>query len=128
MPKEVVKLPSTPENPRAHPAVKAGDYIYVTGQTGAVDDKGNPIKGAESQTRQLLENMKKILEAAGASFDDMVKTTVFLVNVEDFAAMNKAYESYFTKDRPARSTIIVAGLAYPEWLVEIEAVAYCPRR
>jgi len=128
MAKQCIKLSDTPANPLAHPAVRAGDYIFVTGQVGAKDDKGNPVEGTEAQARQLLETMKKVLKAAGASLDDVVKATVFLVNVKDFAAMNKAYESYFTKDRPARSTIIIAGLAYPEWLVEIECVAYRPQK
>lgn len=118
--------PSGMPNPLASPGMKAGDFIFVTGQVGAVDDKGNPVKGAEAQTRQTLENMKKVLQAAGASMDDVVKTTVFLVNAGDFESMNKAYVDYFSGVKPARSTVIISALAKPEWIVEIECVAYHP--
>lgn len=114
-------------NALASPGMKAGDFIFVTGQVGAVDDNGKPIAGVEAQTRQTLENMKKVLKAGGATMDDVVKTTVFLVKAEDFAVMNKAYVEYFNQaDKPARSTVIVAALAKPEWIVEIECIAYRP--
>jgi 2-iminobutanoate/2-iminopropanoate deaminase len=107
--------------------MKAGGFIFVTGQVGAVDGQSKPITGAEAQTRQTLKNMKTVLETAGASLDDVIKTTVFLVKADDFAVMNKAYVEYFNKDvKPARSTVIVAALAKPEWIVEIECVAYHP--
>ena len=119
--------PSSMPNPLASPGMKAGDFIFVTGQVGAVDEWGNPITGAEAQTRQTLKNMKTVLETAGASMDDVIKTTVFLVRSDDFAAMNKAYVEYFNKDvKPARSTVIVAALARTDWIVEIECVAYKP--
>ncbi|GAI31088.1 unnamed protein product [marine sediment metagenome] len=73
-----------------------------------------------------MENMRGVLEAAGASLNDVVKTIVFLVKADDFAKMNEVYKSYFTKDYPARSTVIVAALARPEIIVEIECVAYRP--
>ena len=69
--------------------------------------------------------MKGILKEVGASLSDVVKVTIFLVNVDDFAKMNEVYKSYFTEDFPARSTVVVA-LARPEMLVEIECIAYCP--
>jgi 2-iminobutanoate/2-iminopropanoate deaminase len=136
MAKEIIKLSTTPsgfppgippEIPLYSPGVRAGDYIFVTGQVGAVDDQGREVKGTEAQTRQLLENIEKILEAGGASLSDVVKTTNFLVNVEDWNQMNKAYSSYFPEGWPARSTVIVAGLSKPEWLVEIECIAYHPQ-
>lgn len=105
---------------------KAGDYIFVSGQIGHVDGKGNKLEGIEAQTRQVMENIKAVLKAAGASFADVVKTTVFLTNRNDFAKMNEVYRSYFTKNFPARSTVIVAGLARPEMIVEIECIAYRP--
>lgn len=134
---ERIKLPDAPFGfppgipagiPLYTPAVRVGDYIFVSGQVGAVDDRGKEIKGTEAQTRQLLKNMKRILEAAGASLSDVVKTTNFLVNVEEWDEMNKAFTSYFPESWPARSTIIVAGLSKPEWLVEIECIAYHPRQ
>jgi len=106
--------------------VKAGDYIFLSGQIGSVDERGNELKGIEAQTRQALENMKGILKEVGASLSDVVKVTIFLVNVDDFAKMNGVYKSFFTEDFPARSTVVVAALARPEMLVEIECIAYCP--
>lgn len=106
--------------------VKAGNYIFLSGQIGLVDERGNELKGIEAQTRQSLENMKGILKEAGASLNDVVKVTIFLVNVDDFAKMNGVYKSFFTEDFPARSTVVVAALARPEMIVEIECIAYCP--
>ena len=135
MAKEIIKLSTTPSGfpsgvpagiPLYSPGIRAGEYIFITGQVGAVDDQGREVKGTEAQTRQLLENIKKILEAAGASLSDVVQTTNFLVNVKDWEQMNKAYNSYFSEGWPARSTIIVAGLSKPEWLVEIECIAHHP--
>ena len=70
--------------------------------------------------------MKQVLETAGASLDDVVKVTVFLGNVTDFAKMNAAYQSYFPKDQPARSTA-VTGLVVPNMLTEMECIAYSPQ-
>ncbi len=105
---------------------KAGDYIFVSGQIGHVDSRGKKLEGIEAQTRQVMENIRAVLKAAGASFNDLVKTTVFLTNRDDFAKMNEVYRSYFTKNFPARSTVIIAGLALPEMIVEIESIAYRP--
>ena len=68
--------------------------------------------------------MKRVLEAAGASLDDVVKVTVFLRNEEDFSKMNEIYQGYFPKDKPARSTV-VAGLVLPNMLIEMDCIAYC---
>lgn len=126
MAKEVITVPSALAGVPISPGIKAGDYIFTSGQIGSVDDQGREVKGIEAQTKQTLENVKKILEAAGSSLSDVVKATVFLVNVADFAKMNQVYQSYFQKDYPARSTVIVAALVRPEMLVEIECVAYRP--
>jgi 2-iminobutanoate/2-iminopropanoate deaminase len=106
-------------------AIKAGDYIFVSGQIGHIDDKGNRIEGIEAQTRQCLEKMKKILEQAGSSFNDVVKVTIFLRDINDYGKMNETYKKYFLKDAPARSTV-VAALVMPEMLVEIDCIAYYP--
>jgi len=126
MAKQVIMVPTALPGVPFSPGMKAGDYIFVSGQVGHVDREGNKVEGVEAQTRQTLENMKRILEAAGASLSDVVKTTVFLVKADDFAKMNEVYKSYFTKDYPARSTVIVAALVRPEVLIEIECVAYRP--
>ena len=124
MPKQVFNLTGAVPGVPYSSATKAGPLVFVSGQIGALDDVGKPISTVEGQTRQLLRKMKIALDAAGASLSDVTKTTVFLVNVNDFAVMNKVYKEFFPKDPPARSTVIVAGLAKPEWLVEIEAIAY----
>lgn len=106
-------------------AVKAGDYLYISGQIGHTDADGRPLASVESQTKRCLEKMADLLKTAGASFDDVVKTTVFLKNQEDFTKMNGVYTIFFSGAKPARSTVI-AGMVFPEILVEIEAVAYLP--
>ena len=108
------------------PGMRAGDFIFTSGQVGSVDDNGAEVKGIEAQTRQTMENLENILEAADSSFRDVVKVTVFLVDVNDFAKMNDVYRTYFSEDLPTRSTLVVAALAKPSWLVEIECIAYHP--
>ncbi|BAZ97504.1 MULTISPECIES: RidA family protein [Dehalococcoides] len=106
-------------------AVRAGDYLYISGQIGHTDKEGKPLAGVEAQTKRCLEKMSELLKEAGASFDDVVKTTVFLKSQEDFAKMNSVYTTFFSAAKPARSTVI-AGMVFPEIVVEIEAVAYLP--
>ena len=127
MSKKAITLPTTPPNPLVSPAIIAGDFIFVAGHC-AVPEQGNEVvKGTEAQTRQTLELIKKVLEAAGASLNDVVKTNVYLVNAGDFDEMNRAYKSYFAEDRPARTTV-VTSLVKSEYVVEIECVAYYPQR
>lgn len=124
MVKKVITIPGAPKLPFS-PAIRAGDYIFVSGQVGFTDAQGKEVKGIEAQVRQCLENIKEVLTAAGSSLNDVVKVTVFLRYENDFAKMNEVYQSYFTKDRPARSTVI-AGLAHPSMLIEMECIAYSP--
>lgn len=126
MVKKVITVPGAPKLPFS-PGIRAGDYIFVSGQAGFVDAEGKEIKGIEAQTKLCLENIKAVLKAAGCSLDDVVKVTVFLRNQEDFAKMNEVYQSYFVKDRPARSTV-VAALALPSMLIELECIAYSPAK
>jgi len=108
------------------PAVRAADYIFVSGQIGFTNpETGKDNVGIEAQTRQCLENMKRVLEDMGSSLSDVVKVTVFLKDDDDFAKMNETYVSYFHNNRPARSTIIT-NLINPKMLIEIECIAYCP--
>lgn len=102
------------------PAVKAGDFIYVSGQV-----PGEPGDVAH-ETRQVLNNVKRILEGCGATLADVVKCTVFLADGKDFAAMNAVYAEFFGEAKPARSTVVVA-FAVPNIKVEIDAIAYKPR-
>jgi len=122
MAKEIIIMPNTAERPFSS-AVRAGDYIFVSGSGGFVDKDGRELKGIEAQTKQCLENIKQVLEAAGSSLSDVVKTTIFLVNTSDFTQMNEVYKKYFSKDRPARSTV-VTGLVRSDMLIEIECIAY----
>jgi 2-iminobutanoate/2-iminopropanoate deaminase len=103
--------------------VRAGGLIFTAGQIG-LDPHTNEIVpgGIEAETRQILSNLKNVLEAAGSSLNHVVKTTVFLRDMNDFARMNAVYGEFFPGEPPARSTIQVAGL--PRGVaVEIEAIA-----
>ena len=122
MGKEVIAVPNAPKLPFS-PAIRAGDYIFVSGQVGFIDTGGEEVKGIEAQTRQCMENIKQVLEAAGSSLNDVVKVTIFLGHADHFTQMNEVYQSYFRKDYPARSTVMT-GLVVPSMLVEIECTAY----
>jgi 2-iminobutanoate/2-iminopropanoate deaminase len=104
-------------------AIVAEPFIFAAGQTPLDPASGMLVAGGiEEQTARVLENLKAVLEAAGSSLDKAVKTTVFLTDMADFAAMNGVYARYFKGDFPARSTVAVAGL--PKGArVEIELVA-----
>jgi 2-iminobutanoate/2-iminopropanoate deaminase len=104
-------------------AVKVGDFIYTAGQ-GGMDPKTSEIVpgGIEAETRQVLTNLKNILEATGSSMDQVVKTTVYLRDMQDFSAMNSVYATFFPTNPPARTTVQAAAL--PRGIaVEIDAVA-----
>ncbi len=104
-------------------AIRTEEMIYTAGQTGLEPATGELIAGGvEEQTRQVLNNIRNVLEAAGSSLEHVVKTTVFLKDMNDFAKMNSIYAEYFGENPPARSTIAVAALP-KGGLVEIEAVA-----
>jgi 2-iminobutanoate/2-iminopropanoate deaminase len=104
-------------------AVDTGELVFVAGQVPIVPAQGKIVEATVAgQTRQVLENIKEILSAAGLGLDSVVKTTVFLRSMGDFREMNEVYAEYFRKDPPARATIEVAGLPLGA-LVEIEAVA-----
>lgn len=123
MKKHIVQSPQAP--PAVGPysqAVSAGPYLFISGQI-PLDAAGNKVEGdIVVQTVQVLENLKAILAAAGLTLKDVVKTTVFLADLADFAEMNRVYGEYFGDHPPARSTVQVAGL--PRGVaVEIEAVA-----
>lgn len=126
MKKEVITLPQSLPLPFS-PGIRAGDFIFVSGQVGFVDAEGKKVKSVEAQTRLCLENLQKVLMAGGASLKDVVKVTVFLRREKDFNKMNLVYKEYFVEPLPARSTVIT-GLALPEMLIEIECIAYVPRR
>ncbi|HKL41063.1 MAG TPA: RidA family protein [Clostridia bacterium] len=105
-------------------AMKAGDFVYVSGQLPMNPESGEMVTGSiKEQTRQSLENAKAILEEAGTSLKNVVKTTVFLQDMNDFADMNGVYAEFFTDHKPARAAIEVAKLPLGAD-VEIQMVAY----
>jgi 2-iminobutanoate/2-iminopropanoate deaminase len=109
------------------PAVRAGGFIYVSGQVPIDPVSNETIRGdVRLETRQVLSNIERILDGCGASVNDVVKCTVFLTDVKDFAAMNEVYAEFFGEAKPARTTIAVAALPLPGAKVEIDAVAYKP--
>lgn len=107
-------------------AIAAGGFIFTAGQIGLVGDGGMIDGGVEEQTRQALRNLAAVLEAGGAGFGDVVKTTIFLKDMGDFPAVNAIYGELFGASAPARSTVEAARLP-KDALVEIEAIALCSR-
>lgn len=108
-------------------AIRAGEYIFTSGQIGLEPESGKLVEGLEAQTKQALANLKAVLAAAGASCEHIVKTTIFLVDMADFQTVNTLYAAEFAAQPPARSTVQVAALPRKA-LVEIEAIAYAPQR
>jgi 2-iminobutanoate/2-iminopropanoate deaminase len=106
------------------PAVRAGDFIFVSGQV-PVDPATNQVQSGDirSETRLVLTNMRRILEGCGATLADVVKCSVFLGDGGDFAAMNEVYTEFFGESKPARSTL-ACQFAIPGIRVEIDCIAY----
>ena len=100
----------------------AGGTLYTSGQLGLIPATGELPEGVEAQASQALDNLKQVLSAAGMGFADVVKTTVFLADMNDFAAINAIYAKYFPGEAPARSCVQVAALPKGA-LFEIEAIA-----
>lgn len=105
-------------------AVKAGDFLFASGQLGINPATGKLPDGAAAQAEQSLNNVGAILQDAGVSYDDVVKTTVYLSNMNDFGAVNAVYASFFKKTLPARSCVEISKLPM-NGDVEVEVVAYC---
>ncbi|MEK5479835.1 RidA family protein [Paenibacillus sp. FSL R5-0407] len=103
-------------------AVQIGDFVFTSGQLGLIPETGELAEGIEGQTLQALRNVGAILEAAGSGLDKVVKTTVFLQDMNDFAKVNDIYGSFFSEPFPARSAVQVARLP-KDGLVEIEVIA-----
>jgi 2-iminobutanoate/2-iminopropanoate deaminase len=118
---------STPHAPAAigpySQAIRAGDFLFVSGQIPLDPETGTLVEGdVAAQTHRVLRNLGAILEAAGASFRDVVKTTVYLADMAEFAAMNEVYATYFPASPPARATIQAARLPR-DVRVEIDLIA-----
>ena len=124
--REIIRTEAAPAPFQGAPysqAVKANGFVFVSGQLALLPGHTELVPGGISeQTEQVLANLKAILEAAGSGLDRIVKTTVFLQRLDDFAAMNEVYKRHIGSEPPARSTVEVAKLPSGA-LVEIEAVA-----
>ena len=108
------------------PAVRAGGFIFVSGQVPVDPATQQVVSGdVRQETRQTLNNIKRILEGCGASLADVVKCQVFLADGKDFAAMNEVYAEFFGESKPARSTV-ACQFALPGIKIEIDAIAYKP--
>jgi 2-iminobutanoate/2-iminopropanoate deaminase len=106
------------------PGIRDGNTLYVSGQTGV--SRAAPDSTIQGQTKKALENIQKVVEAAGSTMSNVVKCTVFLADIKDFSGMNSAYTQMFVKEPPARSTVVVAALVSPAAKVEIECIAAIP--
>ena len=118
---------STPSAPKAigpySQAIRAGSLLFVSGQVPIDPATGQIVSGdIAAQTHRVFQNIGEILKAGGASFDHVVRTTVFLADMNDFAAMNEAYATYFTTPAPARATVQVSRLPR-DARVEIDVIA-----
>ena len=105
-------------------AVKAGDFVFTSGQIGLIPETGELAEGIVAQTEQVLKNLGAVLSEAGLSYEDVIKTTVFVDNMDDFATVNEIYAKYFTGKAPARSCVAVDKLPKGA-LIEIEVIAVC---
>jgi 2-iminobutanoate/2-iminopropanoate deaminase len=124
MTKTIIKPAASPApvGPYNH-AVRVGDLLFCSGQIPLKADGSLVTSEVRAQTEQVLENVKSILGDQKLTFENVVKTTVFLTNLGDFAAMNEVYAKYFTANQPARSTVQVAALPRGA-SVEIEIIAH----
>ena len=121
----MLKIVSTNQAPQAigpySQAICVNGMVYTSGQIG-LTPSGEMVQGIEAQTRQVLENLKAILKNAGSGFDKVVKTTIFLSDMDSFGIVNGIYAEFFGEHKPARSTVAVKSLP-KEALVEIECIA-----
>lgn len=128
MSKEIVYTKNAPEpiGPYSQ-AIKFNDLIFTSGQIALDAASGELVnEDVELQTKQVLENLKTVLEEAGASLETVIKTTIYLKNMDDFVKVNTIYADYFDKSLPARSTIEVARLP-KDVLIEIDCIATLPK-
>lgn len=123
--KETIQLHLAAPNPNLSPATRFGNLVFVAGQTGRHPVTGEVGRDVREQTRNALERIKLILEAAGTSLENVLTVTTHLTTREDLAAYNEEYGTYFPANKPARTTVEVM-LNAPELLVEITVIAGIP--
>jgi 2-aminomuconate deaminase len=132
---QIVKGKAVPRGKYPH-IKRAGDFLFVSGTSarradntieGAeVDELGTPRLDIRTQTRAVIENVRDILQSAGAQLEDVVEVSTFLVSMNDFGGYNEVYGEYFGHNGPARTTVAVHQLPHPHLLIEIRALAYKP--
>ncbi len=125
--KEIVPVKIAGANPDLSSATRFGDLVFVSGQVGRHPETGELGKDLREQTRNILDRIKIILEAAGTSLENVLTVTTHLTNREDWPAYNEEYARYFPEDKPAR-TSVTAGLVSPDMLIEITVTAGIPDR
>lgn len=122
----MIKTVSTDKAPAAvgpySQALEVNGFVFCSGQIGIDPKTGNLVDGFENQVRQVLSNLKAVLIEAGSDFSHVVKTTVYIKNMNDYPLFNKIYGEYFKKHKPARATVEVSRLP-KDCLIEIEAIA-----
>ena len=117
--------PGMAPNPNLSPGIRVGNMLYVSGHVG-VDANGNAAEGCEAQSRQVMTNIRGVVEAAGGRMEDVAKITCFLTNMEDYAAYAKVRLETWPANPPASSTVGVSTLVRPELVVEVEAIVRLP--
>ena len=124
MPKTVPTLPGLePGSLPFSKVVEANGFVFLAGQVGSIPGTHGPVPGGiEAETRAMLDNVGRLLHAVGLDFGDVVKCTVYLLEFDDFAAMNAVYREYFPSEPPTRATVGVTALA-EDFRVEIEVLA-----
>ncbi|GBD94878.1 rutC family protein [bacterium BMS3Abin05] len=129
MSREIISTPKAPAaiGPYSQGVTAGGHFVFTAGQIPINPETSELVQGTiQVQTRQVLENLKAVLEAAGTSLKNVVKTTVFLSDMNDFSAMNQVYAGYFPENPPARSAVQAARLP-KDVNIEIECVAVLPK-
>ena len=125
MKKETVKASPAPPNLPFSPGIRYGDLVFVSGQ-GPIDQNGKLIPGdIKAQTRTTLENFRRVVSAAGSSMENVLQTTVYLSDLNDYSGMNETYSTFFPDPKPARATIgaqLLFGMK-----VEVQGIAFIPR-
>ena len=119
--------PGAAPNPALSPGVVVGDFLFVSGHV-AVDQSGTVVGegDAEAQSRQVMANIRSVVTAAGGKMEDVAKITCFITDIAYYSGYSKVRAETWPKDPPASSTVVVAGLVRPEFLVEVEAIVRLP--
>jgi 2-iminobutanoate/2-iminopropanoate deaminase len=124
--KEIVVVDAAAANPNLSLATRFGNLVFVAGQTGRHPKTGALGKDIREQTRNTLERIRTILDAAGTSLDNVLTATTYLTRRDDLAAYNEEYAKFFPANKPARTTVTVASLNAPELVIEITVTACIP--